>query len=144
MWKKIRVVYFTLLLVSANIKLETLMLLWRKLLSFFFMNKVHFEFCRLLLGTTLIYYFSKFLPCFKPIVIKYSQELLLWGSLMSTCNVVDGEIFVESLPFIWSLIHFILDIDTSGLFKHCKQAGAKIRSHICGTLSWLQPVCIQH
>ena len=25
---------------------------------------------------------------------------------------------------------------------NCKQAGAKIRSHICGTWSWLQPVCL--
>ena len=42
------------------------------------------------------------------------------------------------------LTHFSRNTDLSVFLYSCKQAGAKIRAHIKGPLSWLKPVCLQH
>ena len=44
----------------------------------------------------------------------------------------------------YELTQFIRHTYVTVVLINCKQTGVKIRSHICGTWSWLQPVCLQH
>jgi len=75
----------------------------------------------------------------------FKIETIIMSNLIGQNHPVNQSNYVFNwMQAVGTFTHFTSGNDIPVLLKNCKQSGAKIRTHLCGTWSWFQTVCPKH